>query len=98
MSSELIDRNGNNSWDLADQYGSQGNGDDLAILVLVGTLDEGNFEPNVEWMAHLDSLGIAYSSFIVDGVGHEAADLYAKLGDSVMDFHEQCFSGVGGSR
>lgn len=87
----------NNSWDLAEDYASRESGAEVAILVVVGT--EGfNYEANLEWMGHLDSLGISYSSFVVEGVGHHADDLYAVLQDSVMRFHEECFTSVAEQR
>lgn len=84
-------RGGNNSWDLAMSYSMREDGIPIKILVVVGTADR-NYPGNVDWMVHLDSLGIAYSSHVVEGIRHEAADLYAVLGDSIMAFHEQCFS------
>jgi len=83
----------NNSWDLAREYAARSAGPEISILVVVGTADR-NYEPNLEWMAHLESLEIPFSKHIVPGVGHEVADLYEILEDQIMQFHEQCFSSV----
>lgn len=87
----------NNSWDLARDYANRDSGHDVAILVAVGTIDR-NYEANLDWMAHLDSLGVSYSKVVVEGAGHEVAELYEALGSKIMRFHEHCFSKVATSQ
>lgn len=86
--------NGDNTWDLAESYaakhltGSQSQG--LKILVYVG--DEGfNYQNNLEWMKHLESLGIEHERIIVPGVGHSALLIYEKKGLAIMKFHARNF-------
>ena len=60
------------------------------LMIAVGTEDQ-NYEPNLHWMRHLDSLGIAYEKVIVPGVKHDARGVYRFLGRRSMDFHAACF-------
>ena len=82
---------GYNSWDLARQYAGQKDVPPLAILIVVGTRDF-NYEANLEWMAHLQSLGIPFERRIVPETPHSADQLYGKLGAEMMQFHERCFA------
>ena len=82
---------GYNSWDLARQYAGKEDGPPLAILIVVGTRDF-NYEANIEWMAHLESLGIPFERHIVPETPHSADQIYEKLGAEIMQFHERCFA------
>ena len=85
---------GDNSWDLAKKYAAQGNNARLEILVVVGT-DDMNYKGNLEWMDHLESLGIAFERRIVPDTPHNPRMIYEKAGDAIMSFHERCFCSAG---
>ena len=84
---------GDNSWDLAEKYAAENNDPQLKILVVVGT-DDMNYEANLEWMDHLDSLDIPFEKLIVPDTPHNPEMLYEKAGDAIMSFHERCFSSL----
>ena len=80
---------GDNTWDLARQYAQQ-KSPALRILVYVGNKGF-NYENNLEWMAHLKSLGIPYERLIVDDAPHSATIIYGKQGETIMKFHAESF-------
>ncbi|MEM7781790.1 MAG: alpha/beta hydrolase-fold protein [Planctomycetota bacterium] len=85
---------GDNTWDLATAYSQRRNQsktlDRVAILVHVG--DKGfNYQNNLQWMKHLESLGIAHEKTIVPGVGHSAMEIYQQKGREIMKFHATNF-------
>lgn len=82
-----------NSWALAERYSASTSPPELSILVVVGT-DDFNYEANLEWMTHLESLGIGFERIIVPDVPHSAGQVYDKVGNEVMRFHEACFAEV----
>lgn len=82
---------GYNSWDLARRYASGENLPSLSLLVVVGTADF-NYQANIEWMGHLQSLDIPFERFIVGEAPHSADHLYEKLSDKIMQFHQKCFA------
>ena len=88
----LLD-SGYSSWGLAGQYAALVGVTELSILVVVGT-DDFNYEANLEWMAHLGSLGIRFEREIVPNTPHSAIQVYDKVGDEIMRFHERCFAQV----
>ena len=63
-------------------------------MIAVGTLDQ-NYEPNLHWMTHLDSLGIKYEKIIVPDVKHDARGVYNVVGARSMKFHAACFAAEG---
>jgi endo-1,4-beta-xylanase len=85
---------GDNTWDLARIYAADlkksASKQKLQILVHVG--DQGfNYENNLQWMKHLESLGIEFEKVIVPGVGHSAKGIYDKRGLDIMSFHAKNF-------
>jgi len=74
-----------NTYDLASAYAAKPVRP-LHILVAVGTKDF-NYEANLEWMRHLDSLSIPYRKIIVPDVPHNAALVYEKIGSEAIRFH-----------
>ncbi len=84
---------GYNSWALAEQHSASTSAPELSILVVVGT-DDFNYEANLEWMAHLESLGIGFERIIVPDVPHSIGQVYDRVGNEVMRFHEACFAEV----
>jgi len=79
-----------NSWDRASQYAARESAPELEILVVIGTEDR-NYESNVAWMDHLESLGIPFESRIVPGIGHNARRIFSQIGDQIIKFPEGCF-------
>ena len=88
---------GHNSWDLARSYAAREEAPPLEILVAVGTRDF-NYEANLEWMGHLQSLGIPFRRQVVPEAPHSAVPLYEQIGDEIMQFHERCFARAVGDR
>ena len=80
----------NNTYDLARRYAQQRK-HGVSILVIVGTEDP-NYEGTLDWMKHLDALGIAHKRILVDGVGHNARRMLERVGDEVPQFHAANFS------
>lgn len=80
---------GNNTWDLAQQYAAKPQ-PPLNILVVVSDKDM-NYEANLEWMAHLDSLKIPHQKIILADVPHNSKMVYEKAGKRVMQFHAENF-------
>ncbi len=88
---------GNNSWDLASDYASKRMKDrPLKILDGVGTKDM-NYEANLDWMRHLEQLGIPFQKAIAGEAPHSAVECYRNLGDEVMLFHARNFGLVSAS-
>lgn len=75
----------NNTYDLARGYARQKQSR-VHILVVVGTEDP-NYEANLDWMKHLNSLGIEHERILVEGVGHNYPRLAERVGLEVMRFH-----------
>jgi len=93
-SEKLVFASGDNTWDLARTYSGQLRRgsiiEPLKILVHVG--DRGfNYQNNLEWMKHLDSLGIKHERLIVPGAEHSARQIYEASGLQIMRFHAQNF-------
>jgi len=61
------------------------------LMIAVGTEDQ-NYQPNLHWMAFLDSLSIPYEKTIVPGVKHDARGVYNFLGSKSIEFHAACFA------
>lgn len=81
---------GNNSYDLARKYVPRMQKFPMRILVGVGMQDM-NYEANLDWMRHLESLGIPCERAIAGDAPHSAVACYRNLGDRVMRFHAQSF-------
>ena len=81
---------GNNTYDLARRYATRQAEYPLAILVAVGKQDP-NYEPNLDWMRHLESLGIPFISHIAENAPHNPRLVYESLGDQAMLFHAKNF-------
>jgi len=82
---------GNNTYDLAGDYASARMKDSpLRILVGVGRKDM-NYESNLDWMRHLESLAIPFEKAIAGDAPHSAVECYRNLGDAVMLFHARNF-------
>jgi hypothetical protein len=81
---------GNNSYDLAQKYVPRMQEFPLRILVGVGTMDL-NYEANLDWMRHLESLDIPFERAIAGDAPHSASACYRNLGDRVMRFHARNF-------
>ncbi|MEM7811803.1 MAG: alpha/beta hydrolase-fold protein [Planctomycetota bacterium] len=81
-----------NVYDLATDFaaGERSRSDLPAVLIYVGTKDN-NYRGNREYMGHLDSLGLAYESLIVEGVPHSAFEIYKRHGLDIMRFHQRNF-------
>ena len=75
---------------LARRYAADKQGTPVSILVAVGTKDQ-NYEPNLDWMAHLTKLGIPFEKIIVPDTPHSAREVYRKRGLDVMRFHAANF-------
>jgi endo-1,4-beta-xylanase len=73
-----------NTYDLAAAYAKKNRA--VRILVVVGTKDF-NYEANLEWMRHLDSLGIPYRRILVPDVPHNAMQVYERTGSAGVEFH-----------
>jgi enterochelin esterase-like enzyme len=77
----------NNTWDLAADYAKKRmKKHPLPILVVVGTKDQ-NYQPNLDWMAHLDGLGIKYRKIILPDTPHSGREAYNQRGLDIMNFH-----------
>ncbi len=85
---------GDNSWDLAEKYAARSSDTRVQILVAVGT-DDMNYEANLEWMDHLESLDIPFKSLIIPDAPHDPVAFYEEVGDQIMSFHESCFQMAG---
>ncbi|MEM8667900.1 MAG: alpha/beta hydrolase-fold protein [Planctomycetota bacterium] len=92
-SETLVFTEGDNTWDLARSYAKslkQDGAPTVRIYVHVG--DKGfNYQNNLEWMGHLDSLGISYEKLIVPGAEHSAQQIYEADGLRIMKFHAKNF-------
>lgn len=94
-SDSLVFTPGDNTWDLAARYASREDPKPHPrLLVFVGT-DGFNYENNLAWMQHLNSLGIPHESLIVDGAPHSAKIIYEKAGNQIMQFHAESFQQAG---
>ena len=81
---------GNNTYDLARSYVKRMKEYPLHILVAVGTKGF-NYEANLDWMKHLESLKIPFRKIIVEGAHHSAMEVYATAGIEAMRFHARNF-------
>lgn len=79
----------NNTYDLAKKYVAESKLP-LRILVVVGDKDM-NYQPNLDWMAHLKSLKIPFEQRIIEGVPHSTQMVYDKAGLEIMKFHAESF-------
>jgi endo-1,4-beta-xylanase len=77
-----------NTYDLAAAYAARKR--DLRILIVVGAKDF-NYDANLDWMRHLDSLAIPYRRIIVPDVPHNAQQVYEKIGAEAVKFHATNF-------
>ena len=66
--SNLIDSK-DNSWDNATLYANRTGAPKVRLLVVVGDKDS-NYQPNLDWCAHLAKLNITHELVIVPGAGH----------------------------
>jgi poly(3-hydroxybutyrate) depolymerase len=81
---------GNNTYDLARKYAARKNEYPLRILVAVGKKDF-NYEGNLDWMSHLETLGIPFKKAIAGDATHSARQVYQNLGDMPLLFHAESF-------
>ena len=81
---------GDNSYDLARGYVARKGEFPLKILVAVGKQDF-NHEANLDWMAHLERLGIPFEKALAGDAPHSAAKVYDELGDRPLLFHARNF-------
>ena len=87
---------GDNTWDLASQYAArQEPKPHPRLLIFVGTKGF-NYENNLAYMAHLESLGIPFDRLIVDDAPHSARIIYEKSGTEIMKFHAESFQRAAG--
>jgi enterochelin esterase-like enzyme len=93
MTAGMVIDAGDNSWDLAEEYAAGGSDPLLQILVVVGT-DDMNYEANLEWMEHLESVGVEFEQHIIPGIPHDPVLIYEKYGNEIMAFHQSCFGAV----
>jgi enterochelin esterase-like enzyme len=82
-----------NTYDLARAYAARRE-HKPRLLIAVGTEDQ-NYQPNLHWMAYLDSLGVQYRKIIVPNVKHDARGVYRFVGEKSMEFHAACFADKG---
>ena len=75
---------GDNTYDAVRKYATSRYGR-IQLLVVVGTKDQ-NYDGNLDWMWHLDSLGIKYEKIIIPDVGHDFVAIYDRVGDQVFKF------------
>ena len=87
MPPDCVFERGNNTYDLARDYAVRKK-HRLRILIVVGTEDP-NYMGNLDWMRHLDSLGVEYRRMVVEGVGHNFLGIYRRVGLDIMKFHAQ---------
>ena len=81
---------GYNAWDLAEKQAKNSTVKTPPILLWVGAKGF-NYEDNLKYSKHLESLGIAHKVLTVPGVGHSAREIYAQKGLQLMKFHEANF-------
>ncbi len=82
---------GHNTYDLAREYAeSRKDSWPLHIYIAVGRNDY-NYEGNLDWSNHLQSLGIDHEIQIAGDAPHSAVKCYEQLGDAVMLFHAKNF-------
>ncbi len=79
-----------NTYDTARRYAKRKTKPSLNILVVVGDKD-GNYQANLDWMKHLNSLKIRYSKIILKGVRHNGYLVYDRTGINIMRFHAKNF-------
>ena len=79
-----------NTYDTARVYAAAKGKPEVKIFVAFGTKDF-NYEANLEWMKHLDSLGIKYRKAIVEDAPHSALKVYDSAGIEAMKFHARNF-------
>jgi len=89
-SDKLIFAKGDNTWDLARQYGAKQK-PRLNILVYVGN-NGFNYQNNLEWMKHLKKLKIPFQRIIISDAPHSATIIYEKRGLEIMGFHSRNFA------
>lgn len=82
---------GHNSYDLAKAYAPRLQISPLRILIAFGKQDF-NYQANLDWAKHLESLHIPYELVIAGDAPHSATECYRNLGDRVMLFHAQNLS------
>lgn len=82
---------GNNTYDLARVYAKRKEAPSLKILVAFGKQDF-NYEANLDWCRHLQSLGIEHEMVVAGDAKHSATGCYQNLGDRVMLFHAKNFA------
>jgi len=82
---------GNNTFDLAREYAESNDAPPLKILVAFGKNDF-NYEANLDWCKHMESLGIQHEMAVAGDAKHSAAECYQNLGDRVMLFHVKNFA------
>ena len=80
----------NNTYDLAREYVEKMDESPLQILVGFGKQDF-NYEANLDWMRHLEELGVPHEAAIAGDAPHSAVKCYEILGDRVMLFHAKNF-------
>ncbi len=94
-SETIVFEAGNNTYDLARQY-AKNPVKPFHIMVVVGDKDF-NYEANLDWMAHLESLKIAFKKKVVADASHSAREVYEKAGLAIMKFHARNFRNALGS-
>lgn len=81
---------GYDTWTLAREYAAKGQPHKPRLLVYVGTKDF-NYESNLEWMKHLESLQIPFERLIGEGIPHSGNQWYDQHGEQIMRFHTESF-------
>ncbi len=79
-----------NAYDTARVYAADKDAPEVKIFIAFGSKDF-NYEANLDWMKHLDSLGIKYQKSIVPDAPHSAVKVYDAVGIEAMNFHARNF-------
>jgi enterochelin esterase-like enzyme len=80
----------NNTWDLAKMHAKNVKKSGLKILVAVGSKDN-NYEGNLLWSNHLDSLGIKNTLMVAPNIGHDMKGLFNTMDDHIFSFLDRAF-------
>jgi S-formylglutathione hydrolase FrmB len=80
---------GYNTWDLAREFAKRPE-PMPRLLIFVGDQDF-NYEANLDYMQHLQSLAIPFERMVVPGVRHNAELIYGERGRQIMQFHAASF-------
>ena len=84
---------GYNAWDLASKQALNSKVQTPPILLWVGTKGF-NYEDNLKYSKHLETLGMAHKMLFAPEIGHSAYGIYALKGLELMQFHQVNFKGI----